>query len=128
MRVHAAANPDAAVFQPTFSEEPHMKLYYEDELELTCPLLAQTLVSAILDIPERNQEHAKEYSVPFHASSANKDDRVSKTRLQEFFDKISTSEDKKQICHYDSDHFLFFDGLLFEEFIGNQIKWVNSLF
>ena len=54
-----------------------MKEYQADELQYKGPVLAQTLVVTVLELPEQNQANAKEYKSPMHISVANKDVLIS---------------------------------------------------
>lgn len=69
----------------------------------------------------------KDIEHPIHLSKADGDNILDNSEIDRFFSVIKTPADKKVLLSYDSDHYILSDGWLYEEVIGKQVEWLNTI-
>ena len=53
---------------------------------------------------------------------------MSVERVKEWFNKIATPRDLKELKLYDTEHYVMSDGLIYEQVIADQIEFLDKLF
>ena len=81
----------------------------------------------MIEIAEDNQNWAENFSKPVMIAQGKHDKIVSVARVEEFFNKIKSSDDVKEMKLYDTEHYIMSDGLVYEDVISDQIAWLNKV-
>ena len=111
-----------------FSDADWLKQYYDDELQYKGEVLAGTFMNVLYDLAEENQNWGPNFKKPVYIVQAWHDKLVSNARIEEFYTKIGTPSDKKDIKMYDTEHYVMSDGWIYEQVIADQVAFLNKLF
>lgn len=82
----------------------------------------------MIEIAEDNQKYGERFNVPVFITQGKNDKIVSVKRVEEFFNKIATPADLKEMKLYETEHYVLSDGLIIDEAVQDQIDWLNKLF
>jgi esterase/lipase len=104
-----------------------LQSYYDDELNYKGPKRAGTLINTIIDLSLEGKNYAPNITIPVHMSVGEHENVVSPIYIKEFYENLKTPSNLKELKTYDTDHYILSDGLVVDDVICNQIKWLDSI-
>ena len=82
----------------------------------------------IKDLAPEDLEYMKDIKHPVHVTVADGDNILRNEDIKKFYETIATPADRKEIQHFDSDHYILSDGWLYEDVIEKQLAWLDKIY
>jgi esterase/lipase len=79
-------------------------------------------------IADDNSKVAHLINKPFHISYGRNDKVISLERIKDFYEKIETEKEKKEMVEHEAEHYLLSDGWVKDGVVEKQILWLNSFY
>jgi len=116
---------DAKVdFNPFLAPNKDLGFYFEDELTFKVGVYCRTLLLNYRMADDYIREYGK-ISCPVFVAQAALDSCVCNKAMDEFFEAIGSKEKVKAV--YDDEHLILYNGLMYEQVVTDELKWLDSL-